>query len=217
MKRILLGWLGLQCLLLSMAEAERWTVQAGTFEDFRNAQQLVSQLAAMGFESYTEFFMLENRQLVRVRFGCFLDLETAQSYAERARRSLLSEVLPQPMSDHAPVTVCIQQSVGFIPPAEWRLHAATASTVSFWIRLGEVTGFISYAGVWTTQQEQPGPVAESTGVTDESFSQTASGRIFLQNPRVHIASGELLWQSPEAAVILEDSMIIAYRIERRSN
>lgn len=217
MKRILLGWLGLQCLLLSMAQQERWTVQVGTFEDYRNAQQLVAQLSAMGFEGYAEFFMLENRQLSRVRFGCFLDLETAQVYAERARRSLTSDAIPQVLSDSAPVTICIQQSIGFIPPPEWRLHAASSSTVSFWIRLGEVTGFISYAGDWTTQQDQASLPSEATGVTSDSFSQTTSGRILLQSPQLHIASGQLLWQNPEAAVILEGDMVIAYRIERRSN
>jgi len=64
----------------------RWVVQAGSFSSDENADKLVSELRAAGFEAYREKVSEASTTLYKVRIGPELRRETAVEVAARLAR-----------------------------------------------------------------------------------------------------------------------------------
>src|SRR5690554_5291108 len=132
-------------LLLSVAAAqdeERWTVQTVAFPDFRQAQQAEAELAAHGFDVYTEFTMFEGRQYTRVRVGCFDSRQSAGLIADLLSGNYTEEAVVQPFTDGAEVSSCLRDDIGFIKPADWSIHSQDALQIIFRVHLAGYTGFV---------------------------------------------------------------------------
>lgn len=217
-----------------LVSARNWAIQAFAFGSTTQADTVVSQLRAVGFDAYTSAADTLNQ----VRIGCFYDQQDAESLARdvRQRVALDAQVVPFTAGDDA--TVCVARQLGFIPPLSWGVESASASSITFWLEAnGRHT--ITFDGErWSLGQVERDPLgllspfgeasaASLAGPLDEApapgltatFRATQSRglpilRADLAGGSLVVTSGRLLWASPRAAVVEEGTDVFALRLYR---
>lgn len=217
LKQIFLRSFILIVLCLSApALAQSWTLQTNAFSDYREAVAAVDSFKAQGFDSYSEFFMQNGKQLVRVRIGCFESKDDALAFA-----SLVSsaEKVALPMTENAATLFCTNRSVGFKTPSNWGRYQETPTHIDFWVSLKDVTAYLRFdSSAWRIIQSGSYRPEAATVTGVGYFREEASGLIKLYYPGLSvltITSGTLIWQNALSAVILENEQLVAYQLSLR--
>ena len=68
-------------------EVSSYVLQAGSFQNFRDADRMKAQLALLGMESQIQNVTIDDRRWHRVRLGPFTDFTEAQRVRRRLRES----------------------------------------------------------------------------------------------------------------------------------
>lgn len=204
------------CLALSYASVRAqtfWTLQTGAFQDYREATQAVYKLQISGLDSYSEFYMQEDKQWVRVRVGCFDSKPTAEQFAQISQ---LSGANPVPMTAGSHQGICIARQVGAmlpLDPANWGIYQQDQTAVEFWFQVQSVRAYLAYSGSSWNLNETPLLSSSTASVT--SYFRETNGQIQLYYPNepvLTLTSGKLLWQHDLTAVILENNILAAYQL-----
>lgn len=218
---------------------ERYGVQVASFRDYDQALALIETLEREGYGAYSEFFMLDGLQYVRVRVGCFSDAAGAEELASLLLLGAADEAVVVPLTDE-PVLPCLVRELGFLTPEDWGAAAMTDSAVVFWTQVGELRGFVAFDGAsWQVVQAEevsqegdgiaivrPGGgrdallAAPATGLAVRFEAASDPERVVargVQNGDSEsvwvISSGRLLWRSPRAAVAQLGDAVFSLRFE----
>ncbi len=206
-------------LNLTLAQ-DFWTVQMAAFSDYRDATQAVNQLQAQGLDSYSEFFMQEGKQLVRVRIGCFDSKPTAEQFA---KTSLLTDASIVPMTQGSPIDLCVTRAIGAMLPQDtnnWGVYQENQAAIEFWFRAQDITAFLAFNGSSWNLSDQANPLDSNQVSQSPGYFREDSGyiKLFYPNRRVFtLTSGKLIWQYGLSAVILEDNILAAYQLSLSEN
>ncbi len=192
-----------------------WTIQMGAFTDYREATASVNQFKAQGFDSYSEFYMKDGKQLVRVRLGCFDTKETAELYANHMG---LTNLALLPMSENAPVSHCVSRKIGAILPNRWGVYQSNASQAEFYVELQNQNAYLNFDGSSWNLKESSTALSE-TLLQESFYFREDAGLIKLFYPELSIltlTSGKLVWQQNLSAVIVEDNNLVAYTVSLKN-
>ncbi len=218
MKRIFI----LLLLSFGLAQGQTWTIQIASFYDFRLAQRSLDRLVSAGFDSYSEFFMEEGSQFVRVRVGCFESREAAQNFLDTMNS--MGQINAYITQNTNSSNNCINRSVGFITPEKWGTYRLNNDNIVFWVNISGLTAFISNsASGWQISQT-------GTDLLIDTIQERPIFHYFVQNNETgpiyvvipnrkpyKLTTGKLLWQSGILAVILENDTMVSYRLSLRSD
>ena len=199
-------WLTL--LLLGTASAQPWTVQVAAYTNERQAQQEAQRLEPYQLGHYLE----RSGENIRVRVGCFGDVEAAGLIAEELEQLGFDTGL-SPLTPGLSPRRCVTRSVGFVTPERWSLHRRHAEGASFWVELGGRTGFISYDQNGWRLTERDENTTNSTirnATTQGAFSERDGVVFYTSGLTLRVAQGQLLWQTNDRALILEGNKVSAY-------
>jgi hypothetical protein len=201
-------------LALSAAWGQSWTVQTAAFQDYRQASAQVAELAALGFDAYSEFVMQDGRQYARVRVGCFNTRDAAVSFAADIHGRLTSEAVAQPLTSGASPRACVHWDAGFLKPAHWEVVRQGADIV-FRVELGGHIGYLRHDGVgWRFGHELPAEPGAAAREAARFRGARAAGAELIQarladGSWVHACTGRLLWQRGRVAVVERSDSVIA--------
>ena len=215
-------WHFIKCLCICLATPyglslaqDFWTLQTGAFSDYRDASKAVSELQTQGYDAYSEFFMQEGKQLVRVRLGCFDAKPTAEQFV---KTTVLVDTLIVPMTQGSPVGLCIGRKVGAVIPQDvnaWGIYQAYLNSIEFWFSAQSVTAFLSFNGSSWNLADKASPATSTAASQDAGYFREEAGLIKLYYPNrsvLTLTSGKLIWQYGLNAVILEDDVLAAYQL-----
>lgn len=183
----------------------------GAFTDYREATARVNLLKSQGFDSYSEFYMKDGKQLVRVRLGCFDSKDTAELYVNHMG---LTNLALLPMSDNAPVSHCVSRNLGAILPSRWGVYQTNSAQAEFYVELQNQNAYLNYDGSSWNLKESSTALEEST-LQESFYFREEAGLIKLFYPDLSIltlTSGKLVWQQNLSAVIVEDNSLVAYTV-----
>jgi len=204
-------------ILLSLTQAQTWTIQTASFRDYRLAQRSLDRLLKAGFDSYSEFYMDQGRQLVRIRVGCFESREAAQNFLDKMNSmgQISAYVVPHSQAGNS----CVKRNIGFIAPEKWGTYQVDNQKIIFWVSISDVTAFIAHTNLgWQVSQTGSDLLEDGSQEysTQHYFSQPSElGPIYVILPNrkpYKLTTGKLLWQSGLTAVILEDDTIVSYKL-----
>ncbi|HEX7004684.1 MAG TPA: SPOR domain-containing protein [Trueperaceae bacterium] len=213
--RCSLLWLAAILLLpMAQAQAQFWTVQTAAFQDYRQALSQVDQLLDLGFDAYSEFTMSNGQQYSRVRIGCFAGRSAAEAFASDLSGAVTAEAVPQPLSEGASVTACVDWDVGFVKPREWSIERRRPD-ILFRVEVGGQVGFLRHTGAgWEFTHSSPAPLLAPAEQSVDFVEVEIGGVTLVQaRPRggdpVNACGGQLLWQSGRVAVVERSDSVIA--------
>jgi hypothetical protein len=207
--------LSLLLLALGLAVAQPYGAQVASFRDYREARAFVVHLEAKGFAAYSEFFLHEGLQWVRVRVGCFEHPEGAAHLAGLLR-SVTGEAVVMEL-DREPEH-CLRHELGFRLPERWGVAAESDEAVVFWAEVGGVRGFVAFDGTaWRVLQAREVRAAGGgieLELMDGSFKRLESRRGTSRSglERQLYGAGEPVWHSSGAAVVRLGDRLFAVRV-----
>lgn len=194
--------------------AQEWTIQTVAVRDLREAQLTALDLTSLGYDAYTEFTMSEEGlQYVRVRVGCFYDVEGAERIAELLRTMVTREAVVVERSPGAPARGCLRSLVGFVPPGAWDQPQRGVPT--FVVEVAGVRGVVRFMeGRWRVMQDpaadalppgEPGPAV---------FREVVVGgrpyvRVRRDDDDLFVCAGRMLAQTEAAVVVEVDGIVLA--------
>lgn len=204
-------------LSFGLAQGQTWTIQTASFNDYRLAQRSLDRLLSAGFDSYNEFFMEKGRQFVRVRVGCFESRETAQNFLNTMNS--LGQTSAYVVTNTNTSSSCINRSIGFITPKRWGTYSLNNENIIFWVNIAGLTAFISHSYLgWQISQTSNDLLVDSAQekLAPEYYTQTNEDSpiyVALPNQKAYkLTAGKLLWHSGIIAVVLENDMVVSYKL-----
>lgn len=212
---LLLAVLLLQFSAAVLAQAGAWTVQVMALRDYREAQNVVASLAALGFDAYSDFAMRDGEQFVRVRVGCFAGRDGADTLAAAMASVVTGEAVAVPLEPGAAIQACVEVEIGFLTHIDWRQTAAGAG--HFEVEIGGETALLTYTGQrWQVLQESgaaptPGPAAASL------FAQVSANGLPMVQARTpsgpfNLCPGRLLAEVADAVIVERNDAVVACRL-----
>ncbi len=216
----------LTAVLASPAQAQRYTVQTVALGNYQEALDTAQALRDLAYDAYVDFAMFEGRQYARVRVGCFVDQGSAAAMAALLKASVTAEAVVAEASPNAPVGLCLRREMGFALPQGWDVLRSSPSAVAYRVEVMGQRGYMVFGSLgWQLAQSEEealgsipdaGPVLASA--RPASFQAlTREGRPFVAvaspGAAFIIANGQLLWQNPTSAVVLEGDAVVAYHLE----
>lgn len=224
MKRALIALL----LLLGVAQAQppaddgglgRWSVQVIALRDFREAESTAQQLRAYGFDAFTEFAMDKGMQFVRVRVGCFVDRQSAETMAAALRGHVTDTAAPVEASVNAPVRGCVTMSVGFLKPFRWIEATEPGRVPAYLVEVAGIEAHVAHTGErWRVLQEGEAVPPVQAGLPSARFSQaTVAGVPMIRyedlGGNVLLCPGKLLHSVGSIAIAEQGDAIVACNLE----
>ncbi len=206
-------------LLFSIAQAQTWTIQTASFRDYRLAQRSLDRLLKAGFDAYSEFYMDQGKQLVRVRVGCFENRDAAENFLNKMNSmgQISAYIIPHSLAGKS----CIKRNIGFIAPENWGTYQIDNKKIIFWVSISDITAFIAHTNLgWQVSQTGSDLLSDSqASPIQHYFAQNSEfGAIYVVLPNrkpYKLTTGKLLWQSGASAVILEDDTVVSYKLSLR--
>ena len=198
--------------LFSTAQTQTWTVQVAAYTNEADAVAEMARLEPHQLGHYAE----RSDGFIRVRVGCFTEVETAQGVAEQLG-SLGFDTSLAPLTAGLRERRCVGREVGFVTPERWGLYEQGPQGASFWLQLGMVRGFIAYTqNAWRLSQT-PDIRFSAVPPNVRAFYER-EGVVFhdLASP-LRLTNGQLLWQNSDTALILEQDKVSAYRVFASQN
>ena len=203
-------FVSLLVFILGSGAAQAWTVQVAAYTNEADAEAQLLRLEPLQMGHYLE----RSGGVLRVRVGCFFEVETARLAAEQVRTAGFTEADIGPLTAGLRPRACITRSPGFVPPPRWGTYQPLQDGLSFWVELGGRTRFISYSSLgWRVSQDGAGLALATSGAEEGStFTQQNGTVLYRTNQNLRVAQGQLLWQSGRTALILESDTVSAYTV-----
>ncbi len=204
--------------LLSVAAAERWSVQTVALRDLREAEVAAEDLRAHAFDAYTEFAMNRGLQFVRVRVGCFETREAAEAMASAMRVNVTATAEAVEFSEGAPVTGCVQVDVGFLKPTSWDVVSGPGEAPTFKVVVAGLEALVGYDGErWRmVQGGGPLPMAPVDPFTGRFQQIYIGGSGFLRQDdgsrRLIVCPGRMLTQAGPAVISEQGDALVACQL-----
>ncbi|MFO7544999.1 MAG: SPOR domain-containing protein [Trueperaceae bacterium] len=196
-----------------------WTVQTVALRDFREANEVVKQLRALGLDAYTEFAMNDGHQFVRVRIGCYASRSGAEAMAAALRGRVTAEATAVELSAGAPVAGCVRVDVGFRKPYEWAEVEVDGVVPAFRVVVAGIPARIVHDGTrWAVLQGDGSVPTVDAALPRGAFETTPLGgvpmvRMGFGATALVLCPGTLIGQVGQVAIVELGSVVMACSLE----
>lgn len=204
-------------LLLASASAQGWSVQTVALRDLRQADAVVGQLRALGFDAFSEFAMHDGQQFVRVRVGCYTDRAAAQAAATALSGHVTRQAVVVTLGVGSKASACVSEDIGFLKPATWKQLPSQDGLPSFSVEIAGHRAELVFGGDgWKVVQA--GATASAAAATSSAaFVEARPGGVpwvaqELAGGARMLCPGKLVGHAGSAAVVDRTGEVVACRL-----